>query len=308
MAWFKFGKQDASAAQDAPVETVETMRSRAKRRLIGALVLVLTAVVGFPLLFDTQPRPALVDVPIEIPDKAKVKPLAPAAPTLPTTPATGAKVDDKASLGGKEEIVTAGVAGAAIAGAAAVAKEKIAEKQPVAGINTAPSATKSVAISAPVAPITPVAPAAPDKSAAEKAAAKAAADKAAADKATAVKAAAEQAAVDKAAAAKVATEKTKADAARAQALLEGKATPAAGAAAGGERFIVQFGSFADESKAREVRQKVERAGIKTYAQIAETSEGKRHRARVGPFATRAEAEKAAAKIKSLDLPANILTL
>jgi DedD protein len=308
MAWFKFGKQDASAAQDAPVETVETMRSRAKRRLIGALVLVLTAVVGFPLLFDTQPRPALVDVPIEIPDKAKVKPLAPAAPTLPTTPATGAKVDDKASLGGKEEIVTAGVAGAAIAGAAAVAKEKIAEKQPVAGINTAPSATKSVAISAPVAPITPVAPAAPDKSAAEKAAAKAAADKAAADKAAAVKAAAEQAAVDKAAAAKVATEKTKADAARAQALLEGKATPAAGAAAGGERFIVQFGSFADESKAREVRQKVERAGLKTYAQIAETSEGKRHRARVGPFATRAEAEKAAAKIKSLDLPANILTL
>jgi DedD protein len=123
-----------------------------------------------------------------------------------------------------------------------------------------------------------------------------------------VKAAAEQAAVDKAAAAKVAAEKTKADAARAQALLEGKATPAAGAAAGGERFIVQFGSFADESKAREVRQKVERAGLKTYAQVAETSEGKRHRARVGPFATRAEAEKAAAKIKSLDLPANILTL
>jgi DedD protein len=71
---------------------------------------------------------------------------------------------------------------------------------------------------------------------------------------------------------------------------------------------VQFGSFVDESKAREVRQRVERAGLKTYAQVAETSEGKRHRARVGPFATRAEAEKAAAKIKSLDLPANILTL
>jgi DedD protein len=67
MAWFKFGKQDASAVGDAPVETVESMRTRAKRRLIGALVLVVTAVVGFPLLFETQPRPALVDVPIEIP-------------------------------------------------------------------------------------------------------------------------------------------------------------------------------------------------------------------------------------------------
>ena len=76
----------------------------------------------------------------------------------------------------------------------------------------------------------------------------------------------------------------------------------------GERFIVQFGSFAEEGKAREVRQKVERTGLKTYAQVATTSEGKRYRVRVGPFPTRAEAEKAANKIKSLNLPAAILTL
>jgi DedD protein len=283
MAWFKFGKQDASVSKDAPVETVETMRSRAKRRLIGALVLVVTAVVGFPLLFDTQPRPVLVDVPIEIPDKNKVKPLP--APTPASTPAAAAKVDDKASLGGKEEIVSP----------APVLSEKNDQKPAVAGINTAQIATKTVA---------PIAPALTDKAAADKAVAdKAAAAKASADKVTSDKAAAEKAAAEKAAAAK-------AEATKAQALLEGKATLAAApaAAANGERFIVQFGSFADESKAREVRQKVEKAGLKTYAQVAETSEGKRHRARVGPFATRAEAEKAAAKIKSLDLPANILTL
>jgi DedD protein len=288
MAWFKFGKQDASVSKDAPVETVETMRSRAKRRLIGALVLVVTAVVGFPLLFDTQPRPVLVDVPIEIPDKNKVKPLP--APTPTSTPAAAAKVDDKASLGGKEEIVSPVPAGS----------EKIDQKPSVAVVNSAPSATKTVA---------PVVPVAPDKGTADKvAAAKASAEKAVADKAASDKAAAE-----KAAAAKAAADKSKAEAAKAQALLEGKATPTAASAApvtaaGSERFIVQFGSFADESKAREVRQKVERAGLKTYAQVAETSEGKRHRARVGPFASRAEAEKAAAKIKSLDLPANILTL
>ncbi len=281
MAWFKFGKQD-SAAHDAPVETVETMRSRAKRRLIGALVLVVTAVVGFPLLFETQPRPALVDVPIEIPDKAKVKPL-PAPPAAPSTPASAAKVDDKASLAGKEEIVNP----------APVVVPKSNEKPMMAGINTAPSATKTVV---------PTPAAVPDKSAEIKAAA----DKAAAEKASADKAAAQKTAQDKAKA--DAAEKSKAEAAKAQALLEGKATPTAPAAATGERFIVQFGSFADESKAREVRQKVEKAGLKTYAQVAETSEGKRHRTRVGPFATRAEAEKAAAKIKSLDLPANILTL
>jgi DedD protein len=280
MAWFKFGNKDSAAVHDAPVETVETMRTRAKRRLIGALVLVVTAVVGFPLLFQTQPRPALVDVPIEIPDKAKVKPL-PAPPAAPSVPAAAAKVDDKASLAGKEEIVSP----------APAVTPKSNEKPQVAGINTTPTATKSV-VATPAPPLAP----APDKSAEIKAAAdKAAAEKAAADKATAQKAAQEKAA------------QAKADAAKAQALLDGKAatTPAA---ATGERFIVQFGSFADESKAREVRQKVEKAGLKTYAQVAETSEGKRHRVRVGPFPTRAEAEKAAAKIKSLDLPANILTL
>jgi DedD protein len=289
MAWFKFGKQD-SKAQDAPVETVETMRSRAKRRLIGALVLVVTAVVGFPMLFETQPRPALVDVPIEIPDKAKVKPL-PTPPAAPSAPAAAAKVDDKASLAGKEEIVSSAPV------VVPKTNEKLPEKQAVAGTNTAPNATKTVA----------AAPAAvPDKSAEIKAAAdKAAADKAATEKAAAEKAAAQKAAQDKTKA--DAAEKAKAEAAKAQALLDGKTTSTA-AAATGERFIVQFGSFADESKAREVRQKVEKAGLKTYAQVAETSEGKRHRVRVGPFATRAEAEKAAAKIKSLDLPAAILTL
>jgi DedD protein len=62
------------------------------------------------------------------------------------------------------------------------------------------------------------------------------------------------------------------------------------------------------AKARETRQKVERAGLKTYTHVAETKEGKRIRVRVGPFATRAEADKAAQKIKGLDLPAAILTL
>jgi DedD protein len=54
--------------------------------------------------------------------------------------------------------------------------------------------------------------------------------------------------------------------------------------------------------------KVERAGLKTYTQVAETSDGKRTRVRVGPFGTRAEADKAAGKIKGLDLPASILSL
>src|SRR5438067_1144191 len=71
------GSGQAAARQ---AESIEAMRRRAKHRLIGASVLVLIGVVGFPLLFDTQPRPISVDIPIEIPDRNKVKPLPAPAP------------------------------------------------------------------------------------------------------------------------------------------------------------------------------------------------------------------------------------
>ena len=72
--------------------------------------------------------------------------------------------------------------------------------------------------------------------------------------------------------------------------------------------MVQVGAFADVARAREARLKLERAGLKTYTHVAETAEGKRIRVRVGPYATKAEADKAAARVKALGLPAAILTL
>ena len=99
------------------------------------------------------------------------------------------------------------------------------------------------------------------------------------------------------------------DSARARALLEGRsAEPAASANAEESRFIVQVGAFADAEKAREARTKVERAGLKTYTQVVDTKDGKRTRVRVGPFNNRAEADKAAARIKALELSASVLTL
>ena len=74
------------------------------------------------------------------------------------------------------------------------------------------------------------------------------------------------------------------------------------------RFIAQVWAFADAAKAKETRLKLEKAGLTTYIHVAETPEGKRTRVRVGPFSNRADAEKAAAKIRGLDLPAAILTL
>jgi DedD protein len=287
MAWFKFfGKQDDTVAKQAPTESVEAMRKRALHRLIGSAVLVLAGVVGFPMLFDSQPRPVSIDIPIEIPDKTKVKPLviAPPASAAMQTPAAvvsaktdtknAGKVDVQASLGGKEEIVPSKPA-------------FIEQKTPPAQENRAQAAIKNEATVK--------------------------ADETAKTKAVE----AEKAKNDKAAQAEAAQKKTAeaaqakaAEAAKAKALLEGKipAATAAAPAVAGERFIVQFGAYSDADKAREARQRVEKAGLKTYSQIAKTADGERIRVRVGPFATRAEADKAATKIKALDLPAAILTL
>ena len=256
MAFFKFRKAGEDTAAAAPAESVEVMRRRARHRLIGAAVLVLIGVVGFPLLFDTQPRPVQVDIPIDIPDRTKAKPLAaaPAAP-VPSAPTQSAP--------------------------AAPAPAQPAPAAPVvSGPVTAPAPSApppKVAQAEGLGPKEEIVPAKP--------------------------------APKPAASAPKPTPKPD-DGARAKALLEGKAAPAATAtgAANGERYVVQVGAFADADKARETRLKVERAGLKTYTHVAETKEGKRIRVRVGPFASKAEADRAAEKIKGLDLPAAILTL
>jgi DedD protein len=316
MAWFNFGKKDSGmgtkASVQKPVETVDAMRQRAKYRLIGAVVLVLAGVVGFPMLFDSQPRPVVVDMPIEIPDKAKVRPLG-AAPA-PSAPVVAAKVDDSASLSGKEEIVSSSKPDA-----------KAADKKPAAPSNNAQTASKTIAAGAAVAAAGAVAAGAlkdTDKAAADAAKAAAALEKSATEKVAAEKVAAEKARKlaeeDKAKKLKAQiAEKTAADkvaeASRAKALLDGAGAPSkpAVAATAGDaatRYIVQFGAFSDADKAQEARRKVEKAGLKTYSQVAKTADGDRIRVRVGPFTNKDEADKAAAKIKALALPASILTL
>jgi DedD protein len=97
------------------------------------------------------------------------------------------------------------------------------------------------------------------------------------------------------------------DGSKALALLEGKPVASTPVEAEG-RFVVQVGAFADAAKAREARLKVEHAGLKTYTQVVETKDGKRIRVRLGPFANKSDAERAAEKVKGLDLPASVLTL
>ena len=117
------GPSGADALSNAPAESVEVIRKRARHRLMGSVVLVLGAVVGLPLLFDSQPRPVAIDTPIVIPDRNQAAPLtstiASAQPVagkgsvaepLPTTAEFGAQtksgVSNSAGLDPHEEVVT----------------------------------------------------------------------------------------------------------------------------------------------------------------------------------------------------------
>ena len=71
-------KRDAVSGSGAPPEPADAVlkaRTRARQRLIGAVVLVVIGVIGFPLVFETQPRPIPVDIPIVIPRKDGAPPL-----------------------------------------------------------------------------------------------------------------------------------------------------------------------------------------------------------------------------------------
>lgn len=285
MAFFKFrargpqgneGRNSAVAAP--PAESIEAMRRRARHRLVGAAVLVLIGVIGFPLLFDTQPRPVAVDIPIEVPDRAKAKPL-----TLPSTPAPAPAASGKgggaASANGS--IITEAADGTEIPPGKVAAATPPAEAKPDPAPETKPE---------PKPEPKPKVEAKAEPKPEAKAEPKPAPPKPAAP-------------AD--------------DGGRARALLEGK-TPVASATAAkptattnadeNGRFVVQVGAFADADKAKEVRQKLEKAGLKTYTHVAKTADGERTRVRVGPFATRAEADRAAGKVKGLSLPAAILSL
>lgn len=266
---------DAAPEADAS-DSVARARSRARQRLLGAVVLVGAGIIGFPLLFETQPRPIPVDVPIEIPAREGATPLkqpgqrSPASvgqsPAQPTTVITE----------------TAAEAGLATDKTSAAATTRTAER-------SAAGATEKSA-----------SPVVDRDRASEKASAKA-------DDAlpTTPMASTRESRAD---AKGTSTSADRDEAARARALLEGKVVASQEAPSTGGRYIVQIGAFADPALARATRLKVERLGLVTYTHVARTPQGERTRVRVGPVASREEAEKLAARIKAAGLPSAILTL
>jgi DedD protein len=289
---------DATALQAA--------RTRARQRLVGALVLLAVGVLTFPLLFETQPRPVGVDTPISPPRDAGAAARPGARAPLPVLPAE-ASVEEPvaaASDAARRAAAAAPPGGSASAGgtAATPTAAPAPDRAPAAVVAAAPASApasastqtaRAVPVPAPSATPAPApAPTALPGSASPRA--PVAATPAAASRPAAVVAAPPAA--------------TMATATPAAARPASAAAPAAASSAGAARFVVQVGAYSEARALRDARQKVESLGLKTYTQVIENDAGKRTRVRVGPFDTRAEADAAARKLKAGGMPANILTL
>ena len=86
MAFFKLHKgvsKSRAAARTAhsALGSVETLRRRARHRLIGATILVALGAAGLPRLFDAEPRPLPVNVPITIANPQRIAISTPLPPT-----------------------------------------------------------------------------------------------------------------------------------------------------------------------------------------------------------------------------------
>lgn len=266
-------KRQNAPRPEAATGSVQQVRTRARQRLIGALLLLTLGVIGFPLLFESRPRPIPIDIPIDIPARDATPPLAipdGAEGRSGTPPAVAAS-----SRPAPDAVITETPADAG--------RDVTSPEPPAVASRVPPPAAPVVAERAETAPDRPpadrTAPPPPMSDA-------------------------------------------EAEAARAQALLEGRpvarasapasstAAAPAGAARSADppRYIIQVGAFTDPSAVRETRMRVERLGLKTYTQVAETPAGPRTRVRVGPFAARAEADRAMARVKAAGVAAAILTL
>jgi DedD protein len=104
-----------------------------------------------------------------------------------------------------------------------------------------------------------------------------------------------------------ATTDAKAEEQRARAALEGKSPGALPSPAKGGKFAVQAAATSTEAAARELSDRLRKAGLSTYTERVQTTDGTRFRVRVGPYAEREDAEKVRARLKSLGISGNVVT-
>jgi DedD protein len=247
---------------DAPDLAVDELRRKARRRLVGAVVLALAAAVLLPLLLENEPKPLGDDVSIRIPpvDTGKfVNPLSPASapdtkaksekPSVESAPAPPPAQARRANDSAKTEPPKAEPA------QAESAKAESAKLEP------APSASPS---SAPLA-TTPTVPA----------------SKSSESQPGDV--------VTKSPASSSPATKTDAKSSAGESRSETSKTGV---------YVVQVAAFSDRFGARTLVAKLKQGGFPGYTETVTTDRGTLHRVRVGPYASREVADAARAKLKA----------
>lgn len=229
-------------------------KQRARRRLVGAIALVVAAVVVLPMVLDSHPKPLTDDIAIDIPNRPAVAPSR-AGDDSDNPEATQEGVaPDQADTTDSANPSRSEAAG----GGAAQAK---AASQPAGSGQSHANASANAAKPAPASAAT---------------AKTERANAAQPDKPTTVPAP---------------------SAAQAE-----SGTPAAPP---GSRFAVQLGVFPDDPSARAWEKKLKAAGVPAYIEHSKQANGKtRTMLRAGPFADRAAASAAIAKVREAGLTAN----
>jgi DedD protein len=244
-------------------------KQRARRRLVGAIALVVAAIVILPMVLDSHPKPVTDDIAIDIPSR----------------PATA---DDKNAARDDADDTQAGVA-PDNPGASGLAATAAATSAPSAAPSQAQTAQNA---NTAAAPAKSAAPAQSQTTASSKTSQNTQTAQASAAPKTATKPAAPSATTSVAS-----NQDTDSGADNGNAGNGGSpATPP------GARFAVQLGSFANDSAARNWVTKLKAAGVPAYTEQRKQPDGStRTLLRAGPFPDRAAASEAIAKVRGAGL-------
>jgi DedD protein len=94
---------------------------------------------------------------------------------------------------------------------------------------------------------------------------------------------------------------------RARDLLEGESTVAGAAApATTGKYLLQAAALGSESAARELVERLKKQGFASFTERADTKDGVRFRVRLGPYATRDEAERVRARLRAMGISASVV--
>lgn len=250
------------------------LRKRARRRLVGAIVLVLVATTVLWNVLDALPEQEMKPEQVEISGLPASAPV-PVAPP-PVAASAPQETDILATLPPEDSVLAPPPAAEASRAQAVV---------PAAVPAAAPAPQSAVA---PVVEAKPVAPKPADLKPAE-------------PKPVTPKA------VDRKPEPVVAEKKSAPDPA---AILEGReaeAPRAATTSAGTEKYQVQLAALSDPDKISALKQRLSAAGVAARFSKAQTSKGEVTRVRVGPFGSRAEADAALRKLERAGVSGIIVT-